>query len=183
MRIGVREVLFFLMLLAVLGASYWFVFRPQNQEIQQARSEIEHKERVLQQLARATSQTSSLAAANEQVRQKIARIEARLPSSKEVDVILEQVADLARSHDLDLHKVKSHKPVAAASYMEQPLEMRMRGDFTSFYAFLLDLERLERITRIPDLQLKRSDKGDGQTEAVFTLSIYFQPDDEEGGAS
>lgn len=182
MRIGPREIIFFLMLLAVLGASYWFVFRPQNMEIRQARMEIEHKERVLQKLARATSQTANLARANEEVRQAIERIEARLPSSKEVDVILQQVADLARSHQLDLPKVKSAKPVAAAAYMEQPLEMHMRGDFSRFYAFLLDVERLERITRMPDLEIKRADKGNGETEAVFTLSIYFEPGEDEGGA-
>jgi len=166
------------MLLAVLGAAYAFVFRPQNLEIAQARMEIEHKERVLQKLAIATSQSENLAKANDEVREAIGRIEARLPSSKEVDVILQQVADLATNHGLDLSKVTSKKPVAAATYMEQPLDMRIQGDFSRFYAFLLDVERLDRITRIPDLSIKRTDEGNGETKGFFTLSIYFEPDDE-----
>ncbi len=68
--------------------------------------------------------------------------------------------------------------------MELPLKVLMEGEFTGFYQFLLELEGLERITRIHKMTLKRaseiSSRGrkelpDGWIRAEFTLSIYFEP--------
>ena len=155
MKFGNREFVFVAVLLAVPVSSFWFVFRPQNAEIAQAKREIEHKEKMLGALADATAHTADLAKANEDISRAIELIEARLPTNKEVDVILEQVANIARGNNLELTKVRSDKPVQAAAYMEQPLTMVIRGNFDGFYSFLLDLEQLDRITRMPQLNIER----------------------------
>ncbi len=175
MHIGLRELIFLLVLLAMPISSYWFVFRPQNAEIGQARKEIEHKERLLEKLAETTARNADLEKANADIATGISMIEARLPDTKEVDVVLEQVATLARASSLALPKVRSAKPVPAATYMEQPLEMTIAGDFDDFYSFLLRLEDLDRITRMPDLKVVKKEDVDGTMEASFTLSIYFEP--------
>lgn len=174
MRFGAREFLFVLVLLAVPVASWWFVFKVQNEEIAQANQEINHKESMLEKLDQATAMSEDLAKINEDIWTEIQVIESRLPSDKDVDVILQQVAKIALDNNLKLPKVKSAKPVAAAKYMEQPLEMKIQGDFDSFYTFLLEVERLDRITRLPELVIKRSKDADGMIEAEFTLSIYFE---------
>lgn len=176
MKFGIRELVFLFVLLAMPVSSYWFVFRPQNEEIEAAKKEIEHKELMLDKLDQATEQSSDLARTNEEITEAIGLVESRLPDNKEVEVILEQVAELARKSKLELPKVKAGKPVAAARYLEQPLEMKMRGDFDNFYEFMLKLERLQRITRVLDLRLERLDKENGSMVANFTLSIYFEPD-------
>ena len=176
MRLGLREFIFLIVLLAMPISSFWFVFRPQNAEIRQARSEIEHKERMLEKLAEATSRNADLERANQDIAAGIELIESRLPSNKEVDVVLEQVATLAREHSLGMPKVRSEKPVQSSKYMEQPLEMKITGNFDDFYEFLLSLEGLQRITRMTDLKIRKLDDVDGSMEASFTLAIYFEPD-------
>lgn len=176
MNFGLRELFFVLVLLAMPLSSYWFVFRAQNEEITQAKKEIEQKELMLNKLARATSQTADLERANREMAEGIQRIESRLPNNKEVDVILDQVAALARESKLELPRIKALKPLKSATYMEQPLEMSVSGDFDDFYNFLLRLEQLDRITRVPDMTIERSKDEDGSMEARFTLSIYFQPE-------
>lgn len=175
MRLGLRELIFLLVLIAMPLASYWFVFRPQNSDIQQARREIEHKEQMLEKLAAATSRNEDLKKVNEEIASGISLVESRLPDNKEVDVVLEQVATMARESRLSLPKVRSAKPVPAAAYMEQPLEMTITGDFDDFYSFLLRLEEMQRVTRMPELKVKKLDDVDGTMEAAFTLSIYFEP--------
>jgi type IV pilus assembly protein PilO len=177
MRLRFREFIFLAVLLGVPASSYLFVFRPQNNEISQARAEILHKEQMLSELSEVLSQTKDLEALNLEIKSTIDMIEARLPSAKEVDVVLGQVAEIALGHDLVLEKVKSNKPLTAAAYMEQPLEMVITGDFEGFYSFLLDLEQLDRITRMPKLDIKRSSEMDGDMKAEFTLSIYFESGD------
>ena len=52
--------------------------------------------------------------------------------------------------------------------------MELHGNFNSYYSFLLELERLDRITKIRELTLKKKSKYEGQTEAKFVMSIFFQ---------
>nr|MBC8378116.1 type 4a pilus biogenesis protein PilO [Planctomycetota bacterium] len=59
-------------------------------------------------------------------------------------------------------------------YIEQPLEMELDGNFNAYYSFLLELEKLDRITKIRELKLKKKSKHEGQTEAKFVMSIFFQ---------
>ncbi|MDX2115424.1 MAG: type 4a pilus biogenesis protein PilO [Planctomycetota bacterium] len=175
MNVGLRELLFLAVLLAMPICSYVFVFRPQNADIRTARGEIEHKQQVLEKLAVATARNSDLREINQQIAEGISKVEQRLPDNKEVEVILEQVATLARDESLALPKVRSASPVAATRYMEQPLEMTISGDFDRFYEFLLKVEELDRITRMPELKIRKLNEVDGAIEASFTLSIYFQP--------
>lgn len=175
MNFGLRELVFFVVLIAMPVSSYWFVFRPQNEEIEQAKIEIEHKEMMLEKLEAATARTDDLQRANAEIAEGIALIESRLPSDKEVEVVLEQIATLAREASLELLKVRTRRPLPSSTYMEQPLNMTIRGDFKNFYTFLLSVEEMDRITRMPDLKVKKLDKIDGAMEATFTLAIYFEP--------
>jgi type IV pilus assembly protein PilO len=178
MRIGLREVFLLAVLLALPLLSWWLVFRPQNAEITQAKREIEHKRLMLQKLQETTSRNQDLQRANEEIRRNIDAIEARLPSSKEVDQVVRQVSDLAVQSGLEPPAIESDKPVTAAMYMEQPLKMKINGNFNGFYEFLNRLQQLPRITRIPDMKIVRSTEKDGHMKAEFTLSIYFLQESE-----
>jgi type IV pilus assembly protein PilO len=194
MRFGLRELMLLAILLAVPLSSYWLVFRPQNAEITQARQEIEHKRSVLDKLREETSRSRDLERANNEIQQSIHAIEARLPNSTEIDAVVRQVSDLAVEAGLPAPQLKSLKPVKAALYMEQPLEMTIPGDFKNFYQFLLKVEQLPRVTRILDLTLKRNDEKEKRgpkdkreleekkpaMTSQFTLSIYFQDDTNQG---
>ena len=83
---------------------------------------------------------------------------------------------LAVEAGLEPPSLKSLKPVAAARYREQPLELNTNGTFEGYYTFLQSLERLPRITRIVDLKMEEAT--DGDIDFAFTLSIYFREDEE-----
>jgi type IV pilus assembly protein PilO len=176
MRIGLREAILLAVLLALPLTSWWLVFRPQNAVIQQAKREIEHKRAMLQKVQERTVRNQDMARENEEIRKQIESIEARLPTTKEVDTVVRQVSDLAIESGLDSPSIESDKPVAAAMYMEQPLKMKISGDFTGFHDFLRKVEALDRITRINDMKITRATDINGHMNAEFTLSIYFQPE-------
>jgi type IV pilus assembly protein PilO len=173
MRMGIREIV---LLFALPVASYFLVFRPVNSEIGQAKSEIEHMRLRLAKVQESTAKNQDLQRQNEESKRQIEAIEARLPSSKEVDTVIRQVSDLAVESGLESPAIESDKPVAAAVYMEQPLKMKIAGDFAGFHTFLKKLEALPRITRILDLKMLRANDVNGHMKAEFTLSIYFQPE-------
>ncbi len=171
-----RNAMFLCLVIAVPVTSYFTVFRPQNERISEVRNDIKEKELMLEKLEIVTARASDLESANVEIEKAVVEIESRLPGTKEVDVLLEQVADLALSSRLDLKLVKAGAQAPSAKYREQPLEMKVEGDFESFYTFLVKLEKLDRLTRMPNMTIKRLDREDGALEATFTLSIYFQPE-------
>ncbi len=172
---ALRQFIFFLVLLAVPLTSFFLVFKPQNTDIANAKREIEHKEEMLEKLRDATSQTEDLQDANEEIRKRIETIEARLPSNKEMDNVLREVWNLAREQELRVPEFrKSDKPIRAGDAMEQPIDIKISGNFDGFYQFLLTLEQLPRVTRITDLQIVRARDKDGDMEAQFKVSIYYQ---------
>ena len=180
MRFGARELLFMLVLLGMPVAAWWFVFKPTNSQIELVRGEIREKSMKLRQLEEATAEIDDLGEEIDRLSKAIDLFEAKLPAQKEVEVILAEVWQLASRHGLRPMSVRTDKPVTNARYTELPLKMVIVGDFDGYYSFLLDMERLSRITRIPEMKLEKLRKGeDGQMEAAFTLSIFFEPKAQE----
>jgi len=177
MRFGTREIVLFLAVLMLPIVSYFVIFKPQSANIEQAQSEIAHKREMLDSLRQETSRNDGLMKANELIKTQIDEMESSLPTNKEVDLIVRQVSALAVKSGLTPPTLKSSKPIAAARFREQPLEMSTDGSFEGFYKFLLAIEHLPRITRIVDMVIKDSNEEDMEIEAEFTLSIYFQVDE------
>jgi type IV pilus assembly protein PilO len=184
MKFGLREFFFFIVLLAVPVASYFYVFKPRNDEIHRANEEIATKQTRLDTLAAVAAKIDDIGLEIERGRESVLMIEAKLPTAQDVEGILEQVWQTARRNALNLVSVKSEKPVPAALYMEQPLKVVMEGQFDGFYQFLLELENLPRITRIHQMKVERAKPAIGDKEntqppgamkAEFILSIYFEP--------
>lgn len=181
MQFGTRELVLFLTVLLLPVVSYFTIFQPQNKRIDQATADISHKRELLDQLRLETARSKNLVQVNDSLQERIAVIESRLPTNKEIDQILRQVSGLAIEAGLKPPTLKSDKPVAAARYREQPLIMTTRGDFGGFYNFLVALERLPRITRVVSMSIRESREEDAEISVDFTLSIYFRED--EGSAS
>lgn len=179
MRFGIREIIFFVILLAVPAASFWFVFKPRNAEIQQAEKEIKQKQEMLDELRETLKKTADLERANREIAEAIELIEAKLPTHNEVEVILQEVWKVAKQCNLEPISVHTDDPRPMALAMELPLEMKIIGDFDGFYRFLLMVEQMPRITKMPKLDMKRQSDINGFMEAKFTLSIFFEP---SGGA-
>ncbi len=183
MRFGIREIIFLIVLLAVPVASFIYVFKPRNEQISSAKMEVEQKEQRLNQLREMTTKLEDIGREIERGRESIEVIEAKLPSQQDVEVVLEQVWQLAKANHLAVRSVKSQKIVDSATYRELPLKMILEGSFDGYYQFLLELENIPRITRVHEMKLLRlggtqTETGDNATpgamRAEFTLSIYFE---------
>jgi type IV pilus assembly protein PilO len=174
MPLGPRAALVLVVVIGLPVTSYLTFFRPANIKLTREREECDHKEKTLEKLAELTSRDADLQRANEEIVTSVRLVESRLPSGKEIDGLVRQVSDLAVNAGLNAPGIRSAKPIPAALYMEQPLEMEVTGDFVGFFTFLSQVEKLPRITRVHDLKITGSGRGDSDVKAEFTLSIYFQ---------
>lgn len=177
MRFGLRESVFFLLLLAVPVAAYFLVFEPRNRDIEEAQQEIRQKQAKLEALERATTTIQDLGGEIDRLTQAIALFERQLPAQRDVEVILREVAELAKKHNLLVESLRTDKVIPEAGYSKLPIRMQITGGFDNFYGFLLDLERLERITALPMLELERNKREREQgpeMRADVRLDIFFE---------
>jgi Tfp pilus assembly protein PilO len=178
MRLGLREMIFILLLLAMPVAAYFFVFQPRNHQIARARQEIAVKQQKLAQLETATMKIKDLGTEIDKLSDAINVFEEKLPAERETEVILKEVWELATRHHLIPKSVRTDKTIDGPLYSTLPIQMSISGDFDGFYSFLLDLEKLQRLTQIPRLELQKINTEEGQMKADFVLYIFFesQPD-------
>jgi type IV pilus assembly protein PilO len=177
MKFGIREIVFVVVMLALLGSTNYFVFSKSNAKKQELLKEIHDRQASLSNLQQATNGIDDLDHKIDDLQKAITFFESKLPQEKEVDKILKEVWQMAEANHLQVKSVKTLKTQRGPNYSEQPIDMSLSGDFkTGFYAFLLQLEKLPRITRITNMKLEKISDQDGAMQAQMTLSIFFEPD-------
>ena len=176
MKFGIREVIFVVVMLGLLGSTNYFVFTKANKKKQDLLTDIRQKQTALSNLQAATAGIDDLNRKIEELQQAITFFESKLPQEKEVDKILKEVWQMAEANSLQTKTIKTLRTERGPNYSEQPIELSLQGDFNGYYSFLLQLEKLQRITRVTQMNLQKLNDRDGEMTATMTLSIFFEPD-------
>ena len=175
MKLQLRELILLTLMLALLGCSWWFGFKRVADRKEQYRAEMQQKRQELRDLELATSGIDDLGRRVDELRRAVEFFEAKLPREKEVQRTLRDVWQAAEKNQLEIRKFEPQPVKDESHYREQPIKLSLAGDFEGFYAYLLELERMDRITRVTSLDVSKIDDVDGQTGADMTLSIFFEP--------
>jgi Tfp pilus assembly protein PilO len=183
MRFRSREIVFFCIMLAMLGGTYLLVFSKANAKRQAYLTDMTQKQRMLNDLHVATAGVDDINAKTEQLSKAIVFFQQKLPAEKDIDGILQEVWELAKTNDLQSCAVKPDKSEHGSNYSEQSIQMTLSGNFNGFYSFLLELEKLPRITRITEMKLTKLNERDGEATAQIQLSIFFEPSADTSVAS
>lgn len=177
MSSGLRQVVFFVLLVAVAIAGYRYMIKPANQHLAEAKQRVDGKRAKLTEFEQATAKAEDLNKQLEQLQEAVRFFESKLPPTSEVHKVLEQVTVIAQKQGLKPKTIRTLAQKDNSGYVEQPMNMRLVGDFTSFYSFLLELEKLPRIMKLRELRLDKQNQDEGQVAAEFILSIFFQNKD------
>ena len=174
MNSSTRHLIFFVLIIGMAYVAWAYMIKPANEHLKQERASMQVKKAKLDELGKATVAAEDLAGQLKKIEDAIEVFESKLPPSSEIHTVLENVTLIAQRHGLVPKTIRTLKNKENRGYIEQPLEMELHGNFNSYYAFLLELEKMDRITKIRELQLKKKSKHEGQTEAKFVMSIFFQ---------
>jgi type IV pilus assembly protein PilO len=176
MKFGIREIIFIVVMLGLLGCSYFLVLTKAQQKVQAQERKIEEKQKALADLERATAGVADIDRRVADLQEAIKFFEKKLPQEREMDLILKEVWQMAEQNHLTTKTIRTMKSIRSSSYSEQPIEMNLAGDFSGFYEFMLQLERLPRLTRVQNLTLDKINGQEGGMEAKVLLSIFFEPE-------
>lgn len=182
MNAQLRKAIFFGVLTAIPLSAYVFVFSPRSADIETALTDIKTQQTRLTHMTQVIESAPDFKTSLAEGERLIANVEAKLPRRQDVEGILEQIWQMARRQNLNVRSVKTKEAEGNFLYRELPLEVVMSGPFEGFYRFLMELENLQRVTRMSDLTLKESGRAvqasseaapSGAVSARFVLRIYF----------
>ncbi|MEN6337758.1 MAG: type 4a pilus biogenesis protein PilO [Phycisphaerales bacterium] len=174
MTSGLRQAIFFILLVGVAFAGYQYMIKPANQNLAESKRRVDGKRAKLVDFEAATSKAGDFNKQVEQLQEAVRFFESKLPPTSEVHKVLEQVTVIAQKQGLKPKTIKTLQQRDSNGYIEQPLTMNLVGDFTAFYSFLLELEKLPRIMKLRELKLDKPSDGSSEIGAEFILSIFFQ---------
>ena len=171
---GFRKVVFSILLFGVTIVGYRFMIKPANKNLASTKGRLETKLSQLGKFGKAATAAEDLSKQLEELEEAIKFFENKLPPESKIHQVLEQVTVIAQKQGLKSKTFRTLKKKDNSGYIEQPLRMELVGNFSSFYSFLLELEKLPRIIKIRELKLDKKTITEGQISADFILSIFFQ---------
>ena len=183
MKLGLRELTFVLLLVGILAGAAWFVFMPHWKEVEAVRKEVQDKKVRMTQLEHLGQTSEGLTKELGELAKALEFFESKLPADQQISVVLREITQITDRHGLVTRSVRTLKQVESPDYVAQPIEMDMTGSFEGFYQFLLELERLPRITRISQMELTKDKQAEGVVQVKMVVSIYFEPPNRNGSSA
>jgi type IV pilus assembly protein PilO len=174
MTSGLRKAVFFILLLSVACAAYQYMIKPANRHLAEQKARLQASLAKLAEFEKATAAAEDLSHQLEQLREAIEFFESKLPPTIEIDKVLQDITLIGEKQGVKCKTIRRLEKKDNSGYIEQPLEMKLEGDFNSFYSFLLELEKLPRIMKVRELELEKQAKSEGQISVDFIVSIFFQ---------
>jgi type IV pilus assembly protein PilO len=174
MNTAIRKLVFFVALIGLAYISHTRMIRPANAEMANQKAKLLEKQAKLRKLQSAPVAAEELKEQLGRLSQAVTFFESKLPDASEIETVLQDVTVIAKKNKLTSKMIRTLKTKRNNGYFELPLKMELQGDFKSYYSFLLELEQLDRITKIRELNLKKDDDNQGQINASFVVSIFFQ---------
>jgi Tfp pilus assembly protein PilO len=160
------------LVVVALGFFYMAIYRPQTQAVDDLTRQIAVKQ---QQLESDRAQTNRLPAVTSELQRLTARLAGfkKLPPDPQLGEFMHEVYQA--SQQAQLHKLTDQPGEAERYdlYSEMPIELSFQGDFSSVYAFIHQIEDMQRLTRVRDVSIKTIDPTTGTVDVTLTVNIYY----------
>jgi type IV pilus assembly protein PilO len=174
MNSNFRKAVFFILLVGLAVVGYQYMIKPANKDLAEIKAKVDSKLEQLVKFEEATAAAEDLTKQLDKLQEAIEFFESKLPPKSQIHEVLEQVTVIAQKEGLKPKTIRTLTNKENNGYIEQPLKMELVGNFSSFYSFLLELEKLPRIMKIRELELDKHKISDGEVSASFIVSIFFQ---------
>jgi type IV pilus assembly protein PilO len=169
-----RKLVFLILVVGLAWAGHQYVIRPAQQSLCESKDRLKLNRMKLSEFEKTTNTAADLTKQLEQLRDAITFFEQKLPPTSEIYSVLEQITLIAQKQGLNPKSIRTLGQKQNSGYIEQPLEMKFEGNFTAFYSFLLEIEKMPRIMKVRKLDVNKTRQIEGQISSDCIVSIFFQ---------
>lgn len=166
-----------LLALAVVFLGWYGYWSGQQEELERGeQEEIQLKDLYKQKMQQAIS-LDKLKEQRVLVLQYVAKMEKQLPSKAEMDALLKDItqAGVGRGVQFDLFKPGTVNP--KDYYAEQPIDIKLNGNYHDLGQFVSDIAKLPRIVTLNNLSITSNKDAVLSLEVVAKTFRYLDPDE------
>ncbi|MCX5632312.1 MAG: type 4a pilus biogenesis protein PilO [Phycisphaerae bacterium] len=168
-----RKIVLFIIMLGLSGFAYIYMIKPANASIEQQKQQVNAKLAKLNELEKLSGQANDVGKQLSKLSEAIEFFRNKLPPENEIHKVLESITLIAQKQGLVPGTITALKTKDYNGYIEQPLKMELSGSFYAFYSFLTEAEKLPRIIRVREFELKKDDKNSSELKANVIISVFF----------
>jgi type IV pilus assembly protein PilO len=154
----VKLVLLGFLFLILLGLGYWFLWRDEIVNIDQAKA----KEQELRQVFLAKkAQAVKIDAYRQQmvdIEKTFGALLKQLPDKSQMDGLLTDINQAGLGRGLEFDLFKPGQEVVSGFYAELPIQIKIKGTYHDIGAFATDISKLSRIVTLNDLAISPASK-------------------------
>ena len=178
---GAKAFLLIFLVLIILAAGYWFIIKDQRTQLQsqereetQLRGEFETKQRKAASLQDYEQQL-------DEMREMLRTLLRQLPSKTEMPDLLVDISQTALASGIETELFEPNAEVLQDFYAEQPIAIRMTGQYHQFGNFVSGVASLARVVILTmrDISLEPIDGQPGVLRMEGTVTTYRYLDDTE----
>lgn len=171
------------LLIALLGAFVYGVYRPQRQRLAEARAQLEAARAAVRELPEKLAVVTRLQRNVEENERFLRQTVSLMPDDADVYRVVQEVSALAQELELSVSRLEPMRPVEYASFRMLPFRMRFTGPFDAVVAFLNGLELRDRLFTIREFELTRQSRQlDSPVEVEVNFTVYARRNDFDGAA-
>ena len=163
-----------LALLAALSVMMWLVVSEQREAVMAAQRQ---EARLLSEYRSKASQAAFLPEMREQLatlEEQMGRFRTMLPTDAEIPSLLDSISDAAVDNRLTIETIRLRPTQAQAHYVEQPLDIQVRGGYHQLARFSADIASLPRMVTQHDFSLEPVDgRGDALRLSLLARTYRY----------
>lgn len=177
----VKLVLLSFLAIVLIGLGYWFLWSPEIDELDQAKS----KEQELRQTFLAKkAQAIKVDAYKQQmidIEKTFGALLKQLPDKSQMDGLLTDINQAGLGRGLEFDLFKPGQETVADFYAEMPIQIKIKGNYHDVGAFATDISKLSRIVTLNDLNIAPLNKDTKDSVLVMeaTAKTYRYLDSSE----
>jgi len=159
-------------LVVLVTVATMFVYRSQGKELDSLKSRLKAAKSSLEVQSQKAAIVPNLARQIETMKKLYKDFDRRLPQSKEIGEFLKELSTHLGEERFSDEKFIPGNPQRRELFQTQPITMKFKGSYLSTVDFLKRIDRMERLTRVQKLKIKRT-PSQRDLDIELQLNIYF----------
>jgi type IV pilus assembly protein PilO len=149
-----------LLLLLIVGASYWFDWQNQIEQIDTQKKKEEQLRATFLEKKKQAIDLDAYIKQKEDIEKQFGALLKQLPGKSEMDALLTDInqAGLGRGLQFELFKPAASE-IMRDFYAELPITIKITGNYHDIGAFASDISKLSRIVTLNDIALQSAKDG------------------------
>lgn len=158
--------------LALVGLGHLFLLRPERLQREELHQDIEHYQRLVEQGSAVQRGYNQLSKKREELRDRIALAEKRLPHESGEVAFLKELNRAATVAGVALEDYRPGKITPHGNLSRMEIGIVCSGTYAEICSFFDQLTRLERLTRVEGFEVLSRNEAD-RCEGNVTLWIFY----------